>query len=141
MGDRQQLTTVETVQEAGAWVCTVETATEERDELLLLACDAEVPVTAWINRCTHEDQRLYREPIGAVIRDDAVVCPRHGSHFDTCSGACDNGEAAETTLVSVAIVVADGMVYLVDDDVTFLDEGPIGADDDDMPGSTSHIQF
>jgi hypothetical protein len=65
--------------------------------------------------------------------------------FDACSGYCDNGEAADTTLPSVDISVDGGDVYLTDDDLTFAHAGKIddGDDetDDDGPASTSHIGF
>lgn len=77
--------------------------------------------------------------MGPVIRDGGIVCPKHGSMFDTCSGYCANGEAAETTLSDVAVTVEDGTVVLTDDHYTFDHEGPI--DDDDMPDSSSHIGF
>jgi len=78
--------------------------------------------------------------VGAVMRDGGVVCPKHGSVFDACSGYCDNGEAAETTLLSVEVTAENGGVYLTDDDAEFLYPGPAD-DDDDMPGSTSHLSF
>lgn len=141
MVDRRRLIDVDTVLEDGSWVCTVETAHDELDELLLVPCgDSErPPVRAYINRCTHEDQRLYREPVGAITRAGEIVCPRHGSHFDACSGGCDNGEAAGTTLVTADIEVASGQVYLVDDALSYHGDGPIDDDDDEMPSSTSHI--
>jgi hypothetical protein len=63
--------------------------------------------------------------------------------FDSCSGYCDNGDAAETTLLSVDITVEEGQVYLTDEDVDYLWEGPAGDDDDDDdgPDSTSHLQL
>lgn len=145
MSGRHRLTSVETVEEEGAWLFTVRDSRDEDIEVLLVPCgdsDGEA-VEAWINRCTHEAQKLYREEVGAVLREGEVVCPKHGSSFDTCSGYCDNGEAAETTLVSVETSVDDGQVYLTDDDVRFLYEGPsLGNDDgDDGPSSTSHLSL
>lgn len=139
MADCARLTDVATVTDEGAWVGTVETAHGDRDEIIVIHCrsPADPPVRAYINRCTHEDQRLYREPVGIISRDGEVVCPRHGSHFDACTGDCDNGEAAGTTLVTVDIEVDEGVVYLMDDDLTFLTDGPI--DTDDGPASTSHL--
>jgi hypothetical protein len=62
--------------------------------------------------------------------------------FDTCSGYCGNGEAANTTLPAVEIAVEDGQVYLTDDDVEFLYEGVSDDDGDDGgPSSTSHLQL
>jgi nitrite reductase/ring-hydroxylating ferredoxin subunit len=145
MADRYRLTSVETVREEGSWLFTVQNSRGESQDVFLVPCEDETvdrPVNAWVNNCTHEAQRLHRENIGAVVRDGGIVCPKHGSVFDACSGYCDNGDAAETTLLSVDIAVEDGQVYLVDDGVEFLFPGPAeDDDDDDMPSSTSHLQL
>ncbi|MEM4780360.1 MAG: Rieske 2Fe-2S domain-containing protein, partial [Halalkalicoccus sp.] len=89
MTGRHRLTSVETVEEEGAWLFTVRDQRDEDTEVLLVPCEnGGKAVEAWVNRCTHEAQELYREGVGAVIRDGEVVCPRHGSSFDTCSGYC-----------------------------------------------------
>ena len=146
MTDRYRLTSVETVREEGSWLFTVRDSLGESTELFLVPCEDETvdrPVNAWVNNCTHEAQRLHREGIGAVVRDGGVVCPKHGSVFDACSGYCDSGEAADSTLLSVDITVEGGQVYLTDDGVDYLWEGPADDDDedDDMPDSTSHLQL
>ncbi|HMB51652.1 MAG TPA: Rieske 2Fe-2S domain-containing protein [Natronoarchaeum rubrum] len=144
MSGRYRLTSVDTVEDEGSWLFTVRDQHGNDEEFFLVPCadDDRPPVEAWLNRCTHEAQPLYREGVGAIVRDGGVVCPKHGSMFDTCSGYCDNGEAADTTLPGVEIDVEDGQVYLVDDDVTFLRAGPSrDDDDDDGPGSTSHLQL
>jgi nitrite reductase/ring-hydroxylating ferredoxin subunit len=171
MTERARLTTVETVREERSWLFTVHDPYGELDEVILVPCaddgngsdgastDSGEAVEAWVNRCTHEAQRLDRG-FGAAIRDGQVVCPKHGSMFDSCSGHCDNGVAAGTTLVSVEVAVEEGAVYLTDEDYEFAHEGSVedgteqaddGADegtdesadgdDDDMPSSTSHIGF
>ncbi|NIB99422.1 Rieske 2Fe-2S domain-containing protein [Halobacterium sp. R2-5] len=140
MGSRYRVTSVDAVHEEGGSVFTVRDEHGDDEEVLLVPC--EDGVEAWVNRCTHEAQRLYREGVGAVVRNDEVVCPKHGSMFDTCSGYCDNGEAADTTLVDVDVTVEDGQVYLTDDDVRYLHDGTSSDDDgDDGPDSTSHLQF
>jgi len=144
MTSRYRLTSADAVRDEGSWAFTVRDEHGDDEEVFLVPCDDdEKPaVEAWVNRCTHEAQRLYREDIGAITRDGDIVCPKHGSLFDTCSGYCDNGDAADTTLVSVDVTVEDGQVYLTDDDVTFLYEGTKNDDgDDDGPSSTSHLQF
>jgi nitrite reductase/ring-hydroxylating ferredoxin subunit len=140
---RYRITSVADVREDG-YLFTVLDAHGEETEVFLTPCDGseKPPVRAWINNCTHERQRLYREEIGVVTRDGGVVCPKHGSIFDRCSGYCDNGEAAKTTLPSVEIEVENDQVYLTDDDMRFLHDGPSDDDDDDdMPDSTSHLQL
>jgi len=144
MADRYRLTSVETVTEEGSWAFTVRDEHGDTASYFLVPCEDgdRPPVRAWVNRCTHEAQRLYREGVGAITRGGEVVCPKHGSLFDTCSGYCDNGDAADTTLPSVDLDVADGQVYLVDDDVQYLYDGlPNDDGDDDGPSSTSHLQF
>jgi nitrite reductase/ring-hydroxylating ferredoxin subunit len=146
MTGRYRLTDVETVRSAGSWLFTVRDEHGNEEEVVLVPCDDDgggSRIEAWVNRCTHEAQRLHRDEVGAVIRDGEIVCPKHGSLFDTCSGYCDNGEAADTTLVSVDVATDDQQVYLTDDDVTFRHAGPGSGDDDDddTPDSTSHLQF
>jgi nitrite reductase/ring-hydroxylating ferredoxin subunit len=134
-----RLTAVETVQSEGSWLFTARTD-GTADEVVLLPCgDA---VEAFVNTCTHEQQRLDRGPDagGAVIRGGAVICPKHGSAFDTCAGGCENGPAAGTSLLPVDVSVTRGDVFLTDDDWEFVREGGI-EDDDGAPSSTSHLQF
>ncbi|UIO98965.1 Rieske 2Fe-2S domain-containing protein [Halobaculum sp. CBA1158] len=125
------------VPESGSLLFTVADGHAEDREAILVRCDEEPGVRAWINTCPHEYQRLDRGR-GAAMRDGEIICPKHGSMFDACSGECDNGEAAGTTLPSVSVAVEDGEVLLADDDYTFRHEGGI---DDDGPSSTSHIGF
>ena len=144
MADRYRLTSVGTVEEEGSWLFTARDSAGSDTEVVLTPCDrdGDSPVEAWVNRCTHEDQRLYREEIGAVIRDGGIVCPKHGSVFDACSGGCENGPAAESTLPHVGIEVEDGQIYLTDDEMQYLHDGPAENDgEDDDPSSTSHLRF
>jgi nitrite reductase/ring-hydroxylating ferredoxin subunit len=146
MAMRYRLTSVETVLDSGSWLFTARDGRGEDVEVVLVPCeDADSTIEAWINRCTHEDQRLYREGVGVVVRDGGVVCPKHGSIFDSCSGDCENGPADGSTLASIEVTVDDGQVYLTDEDATYLHDGP-SADDDaddsgDGPDSTSHLRF
>lgn len=139
MPDGAELTDVETVREEGSWLCTVTDESGDEHEVLLVSCeDGGDPVRAWSNRCTHQEQRLDTGR-GAAMRDGQIVCPRHGSMFDACSGDCDNGPAADTTLPAIEVTVEDGTVYLADESYEFAHAGEI--EDDDGPGSTSHIGF
>jgi nitrite reductase/ring-hydroxylating ferredoxin subunit len=141
VSERTRLTTVDEVHEKASWLFTVRDRYGDREEVVLVPCDE--GVEAWVNRCMHQPQRLDRG-YGAAVRDGEIVCPRHGSAFDTCSGDCDNGEAAGTTLVDVDVDVEDGAVYLADDEYTFAHAGKIGdedGDEDGGPNSTSHISF
>lgn len=145
MSSRYRLTSVDTVLEAGGWLFTARNTHGEDIEGILVPCEDETTdtvVTAWINRCTHENQRLYREGVGVIMRDQGIICPKHGSVFDSCSGFCENGPADLTTLQSIDITIEDGQVYLTDDDVTYIHEGPDADDDEEEgPSSTSHLRF
>ncbi|WP_255194610.1 Rieske (2Fe-2S) protein [Natronobeatus ordinarius] len=145
MDMRYRLTSVDTVLDEESWLFTARDGRGEDVEVVLVPCDGErddVLVEAWRNRCTHEAQRLYREGVGAVVRDGGIVCPKHGSIFDSCSGHCENGPAAGSTLPSVEITIEDRQVYLTDDELTYLHEGPSDdEDDEDGPSSTSHLRF
>ncbi|MEF8789554.1 MAG: Rieske 2Fe-2S domain-containing protein [Haloarculaceae archaeon] len=140
---RTRLTELSEVPEVGSSLFTVRERGGDEEEVILVRCEGEAgPVTAWKNFCQHEtDQRLDRGVgNGVVMRDGGVVCPKHGSVFDACSGHCDNGKAAGSTLVEVGIEVEDGTVYLTDEDLTYRHEGGID-DDGDVPGSSSHLTF
>jgi len=161
------LTTVETVHDEGSFLFTATNSFDMEEEIIVVPCadasdaieddetvedddamtDGETDsdgdtgtdgVEAWINRCTHEAQR-FDTGNGVPMRDGEMICPKHGSMFDACSGECDNGEAAGTTLPDVAVAVEEGTVYLTDEEYEFVHEG--GIDDDDGPNSTSHIGF
>lgn len=136
MSTRTELTTVETVHESGSWLFTVADEYGAEEEVVLVPC--EDGVEAWINRCTHEAQRFDTDR-GVAMRDGELICPKHGSLFDACSGDCDNGKAAGTTLAAVEVAVDDGAVSLVDDDYSFSHEG--GIDADEGPSSSSHLSF
>ncbi|MFC7070247.1 Rieske (2Fe-2S) protein [Halobaculum lipolyticum] len=134
-----RIAAVDDVPERGSYLFTASDRHSEDTEVILVRCEEAPGVRAWVNVCPHEFQRLDRGR-GAAVRDEGIVCPKHGSMFDPCSGDCDNGEASGTTLPDVAVAVEDGDVFLVDDGYTFRHEG--GEEDgDDGPSSTSHIGF
>ena len=124
------------VPDVGSYLFTVREADGSLEEVILV--DLADGVSAWKNFCQHEtDQRLDRGS-GAAMRDDQLVCPKHGSMFDAGTGYCDNGKAAGSTLVEVDVTERHGQVYLTDDDLEFVGEGGI---DDGGPSSSSHLTF
>jgi nitrite reductase/ring-hydroxylating ferredoxin subunit len=134
-----RLTDVETVHDEGSYLFTATGPRGDPTEVTVVPCGD--GVEAWVNTCTHEYQRLDRGgDVGAVIRDGQLVCPKHGSLFDTCDGSCDNGPAAGSPLIGVDVAVNRGDVYLTDDEYAFEHEGGLD-DDDDLPDSTSHLRF
>jgi nitrite reductase/ring-hydroxylating ferredoxin subunit len=137
MVDGTHIADVADVPEGGSYLFTAEDAFTNEQEVILVHCDEEPGIEAWVNTCTHETQRFDRGS-GAPIRDGQIICPKHGSLFDTCSGECDNGEAAGTTLPGVEVAVTDGEVVLTDDNYDYLRDGGTG---DDGPSSSSHLSF
>lgn len=139
MTDGSEITPVDAVPDNGSYLFTVRSPRGESEEAILVRCEG--GVEAWLNFCQHEtDQRLDRGR-GAAIRDGEIICPKHGSMFDSCSGHCDNGKAAGSTLVAVDVTVEDETVYLTDRGYTYAHDGGIEDDDDDIPGSSSHLTF
>lgn len=139
MTDGSEITSVDAVPDNGSYLFTVRSPRGEAEEAILVRC--EDGVEGWLNFCQHEtDQRLDRGR-GAAIRDGEIICPKHGSMFDSCSGHCDNGKAAGSTLVAVDVAVEDETVYLTDRGYTYAHDGGIDDEDDDMPGSSSHLTF
>jgi nitrite reductase/ring-hydroxylating ferredoxin subunit len=146
MTGRTHLTTVDAVHEDGSFLFTVQDWNGDLQEAIVVPCEDDPGVEAWINRCTHESQR-FDTGRGVPMRDGQIICPRHGSLFDACDGHCENGDAAGTTLLSVEVAVELGAVYLDDDQFDHVHDGGLdeasadGDDDDDLPDSTSHIGF
>jgi nitrite reductase/ring-hydroxylating ferredoxin subunit len=137
MADGATIVALDAVAERGSHLFVVADPFTNEREAILVPCDEAPGVRGWINSCPHQDQR-FDTGRGVPIRDGEVVCPRHGSLFDACSGTCDNGPAAGTSLTAVAVGVEDGDVVLTDPDYRYLRDGGV---DDDEPGSTSHISF
>jgi len=133
-----RIASVGDVPENGSYLFSVEDAFTTEREAVLVPCEDDPGVGAWLNNCPHEDQR-FDTGRGAAIRDGEIICPKHGSLFDACDGDCSNGPAAGSSLRPVDIEVRDGAVYLVDDSYTYLHDG--GLDDDEGPSSTSHLSF
>lgn len=124
--------------ESGSIRRTVEDPTGHRDEILVLATD-DGTVVAWKNFCLHELDQPLDPGDGPVIRDGALVCPRHGSTFDIETGTCDHGPASGSRLVSVEVERDSETIVLTDDHLSLVPEDD--DDDDEMPSSTSHLRF
>ncbi|GGN14079.1 Rieske (2Fe-2S) protein [Halarchaeum nitratireducens] len=95
-------------------------------------------VAAWRNVCPHWTDVRFDTGDGATIRDDDLVCGKHGATFDRDSGYCDFGPPEGATLDEAAVAVADGAVHLVDGDYDFVrvgeSEAHAGRDRSTNPG-------
>ncbi|WP_435126680.1 Rieske (2Fe-2S) protein [Halobaculum sp. D14] len=103
---------------------TVRSDDDELGEAFLTRVDGDV--VAFRNYCQHwTDVRLDKGD-GALVRNGEVVCQKHGATFQLDSGFCDFGPCEGSVLEAVDVAVADGAVYLVDDDYRFEHRGESG---------------
>ncbi|MFB6168473.1 MAG: Rieske (2Fe-2S) protein [Haloferacaceae archaeon] len=80
-------------------------------------------VVAYRNYCKHWTDVRLDTGSGAAVRDDELVCQRHGATFDREDGVCTYGPCEGAVLDRVAVRVVDGTVHLADDGVEFLSRG------------------
>jgi|GEM_PF-129263 len=87
-------------------------------------------VVCWLNYCQHMTHIKLDKGSGAPVRDGEVVCANHGALFAADSGECTYGPCEGAFLNEVDVRVADGGVYLADEDFEYVGEGPVESDDD-----------
>lgn len=100
--------------------------------------DAEA-VVGWLNYCQHMTHIKLDKGTGAPVRDGEVICVNHGALFAADSGECTYGPCEGAFLNEVDVRVADGGVYLADDEFEYVGEGPVESDDDDLSSSSNVI--
>ncbi|AEH38581.1 Rieske (2Fe-2S) protein [Halopiger xanaduensis] len=96
-------------------------------------------VSCWLNYCQHFTHIKLDKGSGAAMRNGEIVCENHGAYFEADSGYCTYGPCEGATLTELEVTVADGAVYLTDEEYAFVGPGPI-EDDDDLT-STSNVEF
>jgi len=72
-------------------------------------------VTAWRNSCPHEPDVRLDPGSGAIVRDEQLVCHKHGARFECGDGVCTAGPCHGDALDAIAVAVRDGSVYLTDE--------------------------
>ncbi|SDF13988.1 Rieske (2Fe-2S) protein [Halorientalis regularis] len=97
-------------------------------------------LACWLNYCQHFTHIKLDKGSGASMRDGEVICANHGAYFETDSGRCTHGPCEGAYLQAVEIAVADGAVYLTDEDYAFVGVGPGEQDDLDL-SSKSNYEF
>ncbi|WP_246391730.1 Rieske (2Fe-2S) protein [Halosimplex pelagicum] len=100
--------------------------------------DAEA-VVGWLNYCQHMTHIKLDKGSGAPVRDGEVICVNHGALFAADSGECTYGPCEGAFLNELDVRVADGGVYLDDEDFEYVGEGPVESDDDDLSSSSNVI--
>jgi len=74
------------------------------------------------------------------MRDGEVICTNHGAYFEADSGQCTFGPCEGAFLTELELDVADGAIYLTDDEYRFVGTGAIETDAADL-GSKSNYEF
>ncbi|QFU83330.1 Rieske (2Fe-2S) protein [Natronorubrum aibiense] len=142
MDASQRITALETVPTDSTVLFRVTNGADGPQEAILVATESgadEPELACWLNYCQHLTHIKIDKGSGAPMRDGELVCANHGAYFDADSGECTHGPCEGAYLSALEITVADGDVYLTDDEYTYLGVGPI--DDGDELTSTSNVEF
>ncbi|MEF8936734.1 Rieske 2Fe-2S domain-containing protein [Halobacteriaceae archaeon SHR40] len=99
----------------------------DTEEAILL--DLSDGVIALKNYCPHWTDVRFDSGSGATVRDDELVCTKHGATFETTTGDCTHGPCEGATIDEVGVTVHDGAVYLTDESYEFENLGPSGDHD------------
>ncbi|MFC7027672.1 Rieske (2Fe-2S) protein [Halomicroarcula sp. GCM10025324] len=131
MDEDRRIASLDEVPDDGTLLFTVRDGFDTEEALLVSLSDG---VAAFENYCPHwRDVRLDKGS-GATMRDDELVCEKHGATFESDSGYCNFGPCEGAVLDELSVSVADGAVYLTDDRYEFEKQGPSG-DHDRSSGS------
>ena len=96
-------------------------------------------VVAYRNYCKHWTDVRLDKGSGAAVRDDELVCQRHGATFARESGVCTFGPCEGAVLDRVSVRVVDGSVHLAEADFEFASLG--GDEDRDLSSGGGRIGF
>jgi nitrite reductase/ring-hydroxylating ferredoxin subunit len=96
-------------------------------------------VVAYRNYCKHWTDVRLDTGSGAAVRDDELVCQRHGATFEREHGVCTFGPCEGAVLDRVAVRVADGTVHLAEDGFAFASLG--GDEDRDLSSGGGRVGF
>ena len=126
MDEDNRIAPAEDVPEDGSLLFTIRDGFDREEAILLDLVD---DIVALKNYCPHWTDIRFDTGSGATIRDEELVCTKHGATFETESGFCTHGPCEGATVESVEVAVHDGAVYLTDDDYVFEHRGPSGEQD------------
>ena len=126
MDEESRIAAVEEVPDDGTLLFTVRDGFDTEEAFLVSHEDR---VAAFENYCPHwRDVRLDKGS-GATVREDELVCEKHGATFESDSGYCNFGPCEGAVLEELSVTVDDGAVYLTDDRYEFEKRGPSGDHD------------
>jgi len=126
MDEDSRIAAVEDVPEDGSFLFTMREGFDTSEGILVALSDG---IVAFENYCPHwRDVRLDKGS-GATVREDELVCEKHGATFERDTGTCTFGPCEGAVLSTVDITVENGAVYLTDDRYEFENQGPSGDHD------------
>jgi nitrite reductase/ring-hydroxylating ferredoxin subunit len=126
MDDEDRIAAVEDVPADSSLLFTIRDGFDKQEAILLDLADG---VIALQNYCPHWTDVRLDKGSGATVRDDELVCEKHGAIFETATGDCTHGPCEGATIDEIDVTVEDGDVYLTDDDYEFEKLGPSGEHD------------
>ena len=139
MAAPERITALADVPEASTVCFRVTNGSDGEQEAILVRADTG-EVACWLNYCQHLTHIKLDKGSGAPMRDGEIICANHGAYFEADTGQCTFGPCEGAYLTAIDVTVADGAVYLTDEEYAFVDTGPIEEDDLDRT-STSNVEF
>jgi nitrite reductase/ring-hydroxylating ferredoxin subunit len=114
MDEERRIVDADEVATDGTVVFTATSGFETTEGILTRLDDG--AIVAYTNYCPHwRDVRLDRGS-GALVRNEELVCQKHGATFGKESGYCDFGPCEGAVLDTFEVTVEGGAVYLTDDE-------------------------
>ncbi|WP_336326359.1 Rieske (2Fe-2S) protein [Halovenus sp. HT40] len=126
MDEDSRIAPVENVPADSSLLFTIRDGFDKEEAILLKLADG---VVALKNYCPHWTDVRLDSGSGATVRDDELVCTKHGATFETETGDCTYGPCEGATIEELGVTVEDGVVYLTDDTYDFENLGPSGEHD------------
>ena len=126
MDEERRIVAAEEVTAEETVVFTAKTGFETTEGILTRLDDG--TVVAYTNYCPHWDVRLDKGS-SALVREDEIVCRKHGATFEKAGGYCNFGPCEGAVLDTFEITVADGAVYLTDEEWDAAEPGLSGERD------------
>jgi nitrite reductase/ring-hydroxylating ferredoxin subunit len=126
MDEDSRIATVDEIPADSTFLFTVRDGFDREEAILIRLADG---VVALKNYCPHWTDVRLDSGSGAELRDGELVCTKHGATFERDTGYCTHGPCEGATIEEIDVTVADGAVYLTDDDYEFEQTGPSGEHD------------
>jgi len=123
MDEGSRIAAVDEIPAGSSLLFTVRDGFDTEEAILLRVADG---VVALQNYCPHWTDVRLDSGSGATLRDDELVCEKHGATFETATGDCTYGPCEGATIEQLDVAVRDGEVFLADDDYEFVSLGPDG---------------